>query len=127
MATTYSSMSSVQPPDVIFAGPSGSGNCNSSSSSSSAAASTAGHGIPISGKGRRETSRLVSRDSAGEYLNDFKDDPDFNAIIREAENAIDNNINPERIYQGSSGSYFVKDCDQVCSQLMLISQKCTTW
>jgi hypothetical protein len=29
--------------------------------------------------------------------------------VRQAEIAIDNGIFPERIYQGSSGSYFVKN------------------
>ncbi|KAG8279933.1 Phosphatidylinositol 4-kinase type 2-beta [Homalodisca vitripennis] len=37
------------------------------------------------------------------------DDPVFTEIIRQAELAIENNILPERIYQGSSGSYFVKN------------------
>ena len=41
--------------------------------------------------------------------NHFPDDIQFNEIIKEAELAIDNNILPERIYQGSSGSYFVKN------------------
>ena len=37
------------------------------------------------------------------------DDPKFAELIRQAELAIDNGIYPERIYQGSSGSYFVKN------------------
>nr|CAD7433570.1 unnamed protein product [Timema monikensis] len=37
------------------------------------------------------------------------DDPQFSELIRQAEVAIDNGIYPERIYQGSSGSYFVKN------------------
>lgn len=111
MATTYSSMSATQPPDIIFAGTSAGPNIVSPNSVSA--------GVPnsnqpaFSGKGRRETSRLVSRDGTCEYLNDFKDDPDFNGFVREAENAIEGGIFPERIYQGSSGSYFVKNCDQV--------------
>merc|ERR1712179_842167 len=36
------------------------------------------------------------------------DDPEFAAIIRSVEQAIDHGILPQRIYQGSSGSYFVK-------------------
>ncbi|CAB0002127.1 unnamed protein product [Nesidiocoris tenuis] len=36
-------------------------------------------------------------------------DPAFTELIRQAEIAIDNGIFPERIYQGSSGSYFVKN------------------
>lgn len=44
-----------------------------------------------------------------EHLNNFPDDPQFTELIRQAEMAIDNGILPERIYQGSSGSYFVKN------------------
>lgn len=39
----------------------------------------------------------------------FTDDPLFSDLVRQAEIAIDNGIYPERIYQGSSGSYFVKN------------------
>lgn len=41
--------------------------------------------------------------------NDFPEDPEFEVVVRQAEIAIECNIYPERIYQGSSGSYFVKD------------------
>lgn len=45
--------------------------------------------------------------------NDFNffltDDPQFSELVWQAECAIDNGIYPERIYQGSSGSYFVKN------------------
>lgn len=37
------------------------------------------------------------------------DDPQFSELVLQAETAIDNGIFPERIYQGSSGSYFVKN------------------
>jgi len=37
------------------------------------------------------------------------DDPNFADLIRQAEMAIDCGVLPERIYQGSSGSYFVKN------------------
>lgn len=36
------------------------------------------------------------------------DDPAFSDLVWQAETAIDNGIFPERISQGSSGSYFVK-------------------
>ncbi|XP_014297666.1 phosphatidylinositol 4-kinase type 2-alpha isoform X2 [Microplitis demolitor] len=36
-------------------------------------------------------------------------DPQFSELVWQAECAIDNGIYPERIYQGSSGSYFVKN------------------
>ena len=41
------------------------------------------------------------------------DDPQFSDIVRAAELAIEHGIYPERIYQGSSGSYFVKDAQEV--------------
>lgn len=44
-------------------------------------------------------------------VNNFPDDPQFTSIVREAEIAIANGIYPERIYQGSSGSYFVKNTE----------------
>uniref|UniRef100_A0A8C5DHP8 Phosphatidylinositol 4-kinase type 2 n=1 Tax=Gouania willdenowi TaxID=441366 RepID=A0A8C5DHP8_GOUWI len=46
--------------------------------------------------------------SSGES-NHFPDDPEFEEIIQRAEQAIENGVFPERISQGSSGSYFVKD------------------
>ena len=44
--------------------------------------------------------------------NNFSD-PEFNSIVRAAEYAIDSGVYPQRIYQGSSGSYFVRDKDRV--------------
>ncbi|KAK7578188.1 hypothetical protein V9T40_010393 [Parthenolecanium corni] len=44
-----------------------------------------------------------------DLLNAFPDDPEFTEIIRQVEIAIDNGIYPDRISQGSSGSYFVKN------------------
>lgn len=49
------------------------------------------------------------RDSGHLSCNDFPDDPEFSEIVRKAERAIEHEVFPERIYQGSSGSYFVKD------------------
>ncbi|XP_056136308.1 phosphatidylinositol 4-kinase type 2-beta [Lampris incognitus] len=46
--------------------------------------------------------------SSGDF-NHFPDDPEFADIIQRAEQAIENGVFPERISQGSSGSYFVKD------------------
>lgn len=42
-------------------------------------------------------------------LHVLTDDPKFQELIRQAELAIDNGVYPDRIYQGSSGSYFVKN------------------
>ncbi|XP_031636728.1 phosphatidylinositol 4-kinase type 2-alpha isoform X2 [Contarinia nasturtii] len=40
---------------------------------------------------------------------ELQDDPQFNELVSQAEMAIEHGIYPERIYQGSSGSYFVKN------------------
>ncbi|XP_012519642.1 PREDICTED: phosphatidylinositol 4-kinase type 2-beta [Propithecus coquereli] len=42
-------------------------------------------------------------------MNAILDDPEFADIVLRAEQAIEVGIFPERIFQGSSGSYFVKD------------------
>ena len=41
------------------------------------------------------------------------DDPEFYKLVVEAERAIEEGILPERIYQGSSGSYFVRSRDNL--------------
>jgi len=45
-------------------------------------------------------------------MNEF-DDAAYSRVIREAERAIDSGIYPHLIYQGSSGSYFVKNTKRV--------------
>lgn len=64
---------------------------------------------PLLGRSR---SRMDSH-SDTEYQGNHFDDPEFTSIIHSAEQAIDVGILPERIYQGSSGSYFVKDKEGV--------------
>uniref|UniRef100_A0A674E3H1 Phosphatidylinositol 4-kinase type 2 n=1 Tax=Salmo trutta TaxID=8032 RepID=A0A674E3H1_SALTR len=51
---------------------------------------------------------LHSGNSSGDF-NHFPGDPEFGDIIQRAEQAIEGGVFPERISQGSSGSYFVKD------------------
>ncbi|XP_021708685.1 phosphatidylinositol 4-kinase type 2-alpha isoform X3 [Aedes aegypti] len=51
---------------------------------------------------------LISDDECFPH-NDIPDDPHFSDLVYSAEIAIDGGIYPERIYQGSSGSYFVKN------------------
>ncbi|XP_076868872.1 phosphatidylinositol 4-kinase type 2-beta isoform X2 [Brachyhypopomus gauderio] len=46
--------------------------------------------------------------SSGDF-NHFPEDPHFAEIVQRAEQAIEAGVFPERISQGSSGSYFVKD------------------
>jgi len=43
------------------------------------------------------------------------DDPQFAKIIQDVELAIDQEVFPERISQGSSGSYFCKNSSGVCT------------
>lgn len=39
----------------------------------------------------------------------FPEDPEFNEKVRSVELAIDKELHPERISQGSSGSYFCRN------------------
>ena len=66
-------------------------------------------------RGNGEGTPLLGRlDTDYGYIeNCFPDDPDFTQIIRQSENAMDHGVFPERIYQGSSGSYFVKNLEGV--------------
>lgn len=43
--------------------------------------------------------------------NNFENDPEFNEKIKQVEFSIDNCILPQRIYEGSSGSYFCKSTE----------------
>ncbi|CAL1543163.1 unnamed protein product [Lymnaea stagnalis] len=67
-----------------------------------------------SGQGFKENSPLLGPKSdfehSGEW-NQFPDDPAFEESVLAAELAIEANCFPERIYQGSSGSYFVKSTE----------------
>ena len=45
--------------------------------------------------------------------NHFDNDPEFSEIVKKVEFAIDHDILPQRIYEGSSGSYFAKNSDFV--------------
>ena len=57
----------------------------------------------------------TTSDSIGGVSNDMNEfeDAAYSRIVREAERAIDSGILPQMIYQGSSGSYFVKDTERV--------------
>jgi len=63
-------------------------------------------------RGVQEYAPLLNRMDVDMTFNHFPDDPQFNDIVRAAELAIEHGIYPERIYQGSSGSYFVKDAEE---------------
>lgn len=54
------------------------------------------------------------------------DDPQFNDLVIQSDVAIEHGIYPERIYQGSSGSYFVKNTagvNEVVSFIILFNIK----
>ncbi|KAK7010015.1 phosphatidylinositol 4-kinase type 2-alpha-like isoform X1 [Biomphalaria glabrata] len=78
--------------------------------------SHSGHRPPRSPtRGCKENSPLLGPKSDFEHsfeYNSFPDDPFFHETVLAAELAIEANVCPERIYQGSSGSYFVKNTEQ---------------
>ncbi|XP_059803090.1 phosphatidylinositol 4-kinase type 2-alpha [Hypanus sabinus] len=61
-------------------------------------------GSPGAGRERERQPLLGPR-----ALNEFPDEPEFAEVIRRAEQAQDLGIHPQRISQGSSGSYFIRD------------------
>jgi phosphatidylinositol 4-kinase type 2 len=50
-----------------------------------------------------------SSDFVNLSCNHFENDPEFSEHVKQVEHAIDHNILPQRIYEGSSGSYFCKN------------------
>lgn len=70
----------------------------------------------------RENQPLLKKmdyDTASIIINTFQDDPEFQAMVNEAENAIERGVYPQRISQGSSGSYFVRNPDGTVSGTQL--------
>ncbi|XP_066240727.1 phosphatidylinositol 4-kinase type 2-beta [Saccopteryx leptura] len=74
---------------------------------SSLGSSSRGVGIPRTPATDPDWNRPVG--SGCSELNTFLDDPEFADVVLKAEQAIEFGVLPERIPQGSSGSYFVKD------------------
>jgi len=68
---------------------------------------------PLIGQSRRGRVRSEYEDLDEEMFNSWPNDPEFTELIREAELAVDHGVFPQRIYQGSSGSYFVKNREGV--------------
>ncbi|XP_070228327.1 phosphatidylinositol 4-kinase type 2-beta isoform X3 [Bos mutus] len=64
---------------------------------------------PGLGRQRSSPTNLDRNRPVGSEMNTFLDDPEFADVILKAEQAIEFEVYPERISQGSSGSYFVKD------------------
>ncbi|GAA27842.2 phosphatidylinositol 4-kinase type 2-beta [Clonorchis sinensis] len=74
--------------------------------------------LKMFGDTHEENTPLLSSDheqaSSSSYqpiLHNNNDDPHYHQIVKKALHAIECGVYPERIYQGSSGSYFVKDVD----------------
>ncbi|XP_030047108.1 phosphatidylinositol 4-kinase type 2-beta isoform X2 [Microcaecilia unicolor] len=63
----------------------------------------------LSSSSDRETSTSIGSVGGTGEINFILDDPEFAEIIQRAEQALECGVFPERISQGSSGSYFVKD------------------
>lgn len=98
--TPQSPLLKHNPPDVIF-------------STSQASMEESKLNSPSRSRERQpllhSSSHSRSRQSSVEDTNVFHDDPEFTNFIKQAEDAIYHGVYPERIYQGSSGSYFVKN------------------
>ncbi|CAH8539371.1 unnamed protein product [Schistosoma bovis] len=58
-----------------------------------------------------DVSDNFSPDSYSPLVNEIHNDSDFKNVLQSALQAIESGILPERIYQGSSGSYFVKNAN----------------
>ncbi len=88
---------------------------NRSSTQIEAKLDTTNHYSPSCGEQSPLINRTMDSDSDGHTHTVVIDDPEFKQVYRSAEEAIYLGILPERIYQGSSGSYFVKDKTKVWS------------
>lgn len=77
--------------------------------------SPTGAGGRGSGAGAKESSPLLGpkHEHDSGFWNTFPDDPRFEELVRQTEDAIEHNVFPQRIYQGSSGSYFAKNHEGV--------------
>jgi len=63
----------------------------------------------VQGRQQSRRNRSEYEDLDEENFNSWPNDPEFMEVVRAAESAIEQAVYPQRIYQGSSGSYFVKD------------------
>lgn len=70
-----------------------------------------GENTPLIRGVRASRNRSEYEDLDDETFNNWPNDPSFTELVRQAEAAIDGGFDPIRIYQGSSGSYFVKNTE----------------
>ena len=79
------------------------------------------HSVPIEANVRvrknEKTPLLVRNSQEASQTFQYPQDPEFSGILNEVECAVEQGVYPERIMQGSSGSYFVKNLAGVCIRL----------
>ena len=56
---------------------------------------------------------LIKSSSTESSTNNNFDDAEFTKLVHEVETAVEMGVDPERIYQGSSGSYFARNRNRV--------------
>ncbi|RWS25356.1 phosphatidylinositol 4-kinase type 2-alpha-like isoform X1 [Leptotrombidium deliense] len=86
---------------------------------------TCSGGVSTSASNKESQPLLKRMDTVDASIvnNVFPDDPEFTAIVKDAENAIDNCVYPQRISQGSSGSYFVKNSAEIPKTIAVFKPK----
>ena len=67
--------------------------------------------IGMSNRGNTATTPFLERSTF--FSNDDFQDQEFGGLVRASEMAIESGVDPVRISQGSSGSYFVRNTDGV--------------
>ena len=67
----------------------------------------------LSSNGEMSDDHMDESDFVHLSCNHFDSDPEFSEMVKMVEFAIDHSILPQRIYEGSSGSYFCKNSDNV--------------
>ncbi|OQR69081.1 phosphatidylinositol 4-kinase type 2-beta-like, partial [Tropilaelaps mercedesae] len=65
--------------------------------------------VTFSTKENQPLLKPMNSDDSVDFSEAYLADQEFATLVHEAEAAIENNVLPERIYQGSSGSYYVKN------------------
>lgn len=75
---------------------------------------------PLLSNGEMSDDHMDESDFVHLSCNHFDSDPEFSEMVKMVEFAIDHSILPQRIYEGSSGSYFCKNTDNVKEHISII-------
>jgi len=103
---TYFSTAAVLPPAQAAASGSGFGaRCSACPAPGAGVRVLCSASVSPPGSPGRERQPLLGPRS----LNDFPEEPEFAEVMRRAEQAQELGIHPQRISQGSSGSYFIPE------------------